>query len=82
MENGFSGVFERRKKEFSSGDGLVGALGGDMAAEDDDGALLNIDDAGGREKNGADSRAGSRADRSGSEPNIAEIDMLLPGRSA
>lgn len=54
-----------------------------MAAEDDDGgALPNVDDAGGREKNGADSRAGSRADRSGSEPNIADIDMLLPGRSA
>lgn len=54
-----------------------------MAAEDDDGgAFPNIDDAGGREKNGADSRAGSRAARSASEPNIAEIDMLLPGRCA
>jgi hypothetical protein len=31
-----------------------------MAAEDDDGgALPNVDDAGGREKNGADSRAGA-----------------------
>lgn len=53
-----------------------------MAAEDDDGgAFPNVDDAGGREKN-ADSRAGSRAARSASEPNIAEIDMLLPGRCA
>lgn len=54
-----------------------------MAAEDDDkGVFPNIDDAGGREKNGADSRPGSRAARSPSEPNIAEIDMLLPGRCA
>ena len=86
FENGFSGVCERRKKELSSGEGFAGAVGGDMAAADDDGgAVLNVDDAGGREKNGADSRAGSRAgsraDRSGSEPNIADIDMLLPGRS-
>jgi hypothetical protein len=83
LENGFSGVFERRKKELSNGDGFAGAVGGDMAAgPDDGGALLNIDDGDGREKNGPDSRAGSRAGRSGSEPSIAEIDMLLPGRCA
>jgi hypothetical protein len=83
LENDFSGVCERRKMEFSSDEGLAGAVGGDMAADDDDGgALPNIEDAGGREKNGADSRAGSRAGRSGSEPSMAEIDMLLPGRCA
>jgi hypothetical protein len=54
-----------------------------MAADaDDGGALLNMDDGDGREKNGPDSRAVSRAGRSGSEPSMAEIDMLLPGRCA
>lgn len=82
-EYGFSGVCERRNKELSRGDGLAGAVGGDIAAEEDEGgALPKIDDADGREKKGPDSRTGSRADRSGSEPSIAEIDMLLPGRCA
>lgn len=40
------------------------------------GAVPNSEDVGGRENNEADSRAG----RSGSEPNMAEMDMLLPGR--
>lgn len=83
LENDFSGVCERRNNEFSSDDGLAGAVGGDIAAEEDEGgALPNIDAAGGREKNGPDSRTGSRAVRSGSEPSMAEIDMLLPGRCA
>jgi hypothetical protein len=52
-------------------------VGGDMAAEVDKGALLKIDDPGGREK--SDDPV-SRAGRSGSDPSIAEMDMLLPGR--
>lgn len=67
---------------FSSGDGRVGAVGGDMAADDDDGGGLPKRDADGREKKGADSRVGSRAGRSGSEPSMAEMDMLLPGLCA
>lgn len=48
-----------------------------MAAEVDGGALPNSDDGDGREN--SDDPV-SRAGRSGSEPSMAEIDMLLPGR--
>lgn len=50
-------------------------MGGDIPAIAG-GAVPNSEDVGGRESNDADSRAG----RSGSDPNMAEIDMLLPGR--
>lgn len=77
FENDFSGVCDRRKNDWSSGDGRAGAEGGDMAAEADVGALPNKDDGDGRENN---DEPVSRAGRSASEPSMAEMDMLLPCR--
>lgn len=63
--------------DWSSGDGRAGAVGGDIAAAVEAGAVPKIEEAGGRENSAA---ALSLAGRSGSEPSMAEIDMLLPGR--
>lgn len=73
-------MWDRRKDEYSRGEGLAGAVGGDIAlGADGGGALLNgADDTGIREK--IDDEPTSRAGRSASEPSIADIDMLLPGR--
>ena len=52
-------------------------MGGDIAVALDGGGLPNIDAPTGREKrDGPVSRAG----RSESDPSMAEMDMLLPGR--
>lgn len=48
-----------------------------MAAEADKGALPKTDEPGGREKN---EDPESRDGRSESDPSMAEMDMLLPGR--
>ena len=48
-----------------------------MAEEADRGAFPKIDDPGGREKS---DEPVSRAGRSESDPSMAEMDMLLPGR--
>lgn len=77
LEKVFSGVCDRRNIDWSSGDGRAGAVGGDIAAALDVGAEPKIEDAEGRE-NSAD--PGSLEGRSGSDPSMAEIDMLLPGR--
>lgn len=74
--NDFSGVWDRRKNGYSR---EVGLAGGDMALGFAEGGALvygeGEEDTGGREK-GPTSRAG----RSASEPSMADIDMLLPGR--
>lgn len=76
----FSGVWERRKPGYSSGDGRAGAVGGDMAPGADGGWAFpyGADETGRREK--MDEEPTSRPGRSASEPSMDDIDMLLPGR--
>lgn len=77
---GFSGLCGRRKRGKSRELCLEGTDGGEsVVGADGGGALLNRgdDDVGGRENSDIPlSRGGLPA----SDPNIDDIDMLLPGR--